>query len=89
MKIELVFGPEEIQNCMSKMMEATDFLHSKIHQYTNLLDDTVSLQKHLLFTPGSSLILIITGFFVFNFLSFANNIKMSLVLTTKVILADQ
>ena len=29
------------------MMEATDFLHSKIHQYSNLLDDTVS---HQLFT---------------------------------------
>ena len=29
-----------------KMMEATDFIHSKIHQYSNLFDDTVG---HLLF----------------------------------------
>ena len=26
----------------ARMMEATDYLHAKLHQYTSLLDDTVS-----------------------------------------------
>ena len=30
-----------------RMMEATDYIHAKLHQYTSLLDDTVSRQQRI------------------------------------------
>ena len=30
-----------------RMMEATDYIHAKLHQYSSLLDDTVSRQQRI------------------------------------------
>lgn len=34
---------ESVNFVIFKMMEATDYIHSKLHQYSNLLDDTVGV----------------------------------------------
>ena len=39
-----------------RMMEATDYIHAKLHQYTSLLDDTVSRGLIIYYTVTTTLI---------------------------------